>query len=89
MMKRSLLLMAALGCALLAAEARAEMRKDIEFAKMDGVSLTLDAYAPDGKGPFPTAIIVHGGGFVRGGKQTYVPPLFKPLTQAGFMWFTI
>jgi len=89
MMKRSLLLMAALGCALFAVAARAEMRKDVEFAKPDGVSLTLDAYVPDGAGPFPTAIIVHGGGFVRGDKQTYVPPLFEPLTQAGFTWFTI
>jgi len=89
MMKRSLLLMAALGCALFAVAARAEMRNDVEFAKPDGVSLTLDAYVPDGAGPFPTAIIVHGGGFVRGDKQTYVPPLFEPLTQAGFTWFTI
>jgi acetyl esterase len=65
------------------------MRKDIEFAKPGGVSLTLDAWVPDGKGPFPTVIIVHGGGFARGDKTTYVPPLFEPLTQAGFTWFTI
>jgi alpha-L-fucosidase 2 len=69
--------------------ARAELRKDIEFAKADGVSLTLDAYVPDGAGPFPTVIIVHGGGFNKGDKQTYVPPLFEPLTEAGFAWFTI
>ena len=77
-MKRSLLLMAALGCALFAATARAEMRKDIEFAKPNGFSLTLDAYVPDGKGPFPTVIIVHGGGFarfchVRNGERELVP----------------
>jgi alpha-L-fucosidase 2 len=69
--------------------ARAELRKDIEFAKADGVSLTLDAYVPDGAGPFATVVIVHGGGFNRGDKQTYVPPLFEPLTEAGFAWFTI
>lgn len=72
-----------------AIDARADMRKDIEFAKPGGVSLTLDAWVPEGKGPFPTVIIVHGGGFARGNKQTYVPPLFEPLTQAGFAWFTI
>lgn len=76
-------------CLFLTITAQAEMLKDIEFAKPNGISLTLDASIPDGKGPFPTVIIVHGGGFVRGDKQTYVPPLFEPLSQAGFAWFTI
>lgn len=89
MTKRSMLLAALICCAVFATAARAEMRKDIEFAKPGGFSLTLDAYVPDGAGPFPTVIIVHGGGFARGDKQTYVPPLFEPLSQAGFTWFTI
>lgn len=89
MTKRSMLLAALICCAAFATAARAEMRKDIEFAKPGGFSLTLDAYVPDGAGPFPTVIIVHGGGFARGDKQTYVPPLFEPLSQAGFTWFTI
>jgi PhoPQ-activated pathogenicity-related protein len=67
----------------------AEMRNDIEFARPGGESLTLDAHVPNGKGPFPAVIIVHGGGFTAGTKQTYVPPLFAPLTEAGFAWFTI
>lgn len=67
----------------------AELRSDIEFAKPGGVSLTLDAYVPEGKGPFPTVIIVHGGGWVNGTKTSYVPPLFEPLTKGGFTWFTI
>lgn len=71
------------------AQAHAQLKQDIEFAKVDGVSLTLDAYVPDGAGPFPGVVIVHGGGFARGDKQTYVPPLFEPLSQAGFAWFTI
>ncbi len=62
---------------------------DIEFAKPGGVSLTLDAYVPDGKGPFPTVIIVHGGGWVNGTKRSYVTPIFPVLTKAGFAWFTI
>lgn len=89
MTKRSMLLGAWFCCAVFATAARAELRKDIEFAKPGGFSLTLDAYIPDGAGPFPTVIIVHGGGFARGDKQTYVPPLFEPLSQAGFTWFTI
>ncbi|MBL8178719.1 MAG: alpha/beta hydrolase [Bryobacterales bacterium] len=62
---------------------------DIEFAKPGGVSLTLDAYVPDGKGPFPTVIVVHGGGWVNGTKRTYVTPVFPVLTKAGFAWFTV
>ena len=69
--------------------ARAELRKDIEYAKAGEASLTFDVNVPDGPGPFPTAILVHGGGFVRGDKQMYLPPLFPVLTKANFTWFTI
>lgn len=67
----------------------AELRKDIEFSSPGGVSLTLDAFVPDGKGPFPAVIIVHGGGWEAGSKTTYVPPLFEPLSRGGFAWFSI
>ncbi|MBK5295459.1 MAG: alpha/beta hydrolase [Acidobacteriia bacterium] len=66
-----------------------ELKSDIEFARPGGMPLTLDAWVPDGKGPFPTVIVVHGGGWVNGNKQTYVTPLFDPLSKAGFTWFTI
>jgi len=69
--------------------ARAEQRKDIEYSNVAGVSLKLDANIPDGPGPFPTVIIVHGGGFTGGNKQMYVTPMFEPLTRAGFTWFSI
>lgn len=69
--------------------ARGEMKTDVEFAKVGDVSLTLDAFVPEGKGPFPTAILVHGGGFTKGDKQSYIKPLFEPLSKAGFTWFTI
>src|SRR5262245_21167337 len=65
------------------------LRTDIEFAKAGNVSLTLDAFVPEGSGPFPTCILVHGGGFVRGDKQTFIKPLFAPLSDAGYTWFTI
>lgn len=74
---------------LLAVPLAAELRTDIVFSSPGGTPLTLDAFVPDGKGPFPAVVIVHGGGWVRGTKTTYVPPLFDPLSKAGFAWFTI
>lgn len=65
------------------------LKKDIEFTKAGDVSLTLDAYVPQGEGPFATCILVHGGGFTKGNKHTFITPLFEPLTKAGFVWFTI
>lgn len=79
----------AISCILFLGSALAVEKNDIEFAKPDGVSLTLDANIPDGPGPFPTVIIVHGGGWENGNKRTYVTPVFQPLTEAGFAWFTI
>lgn len=67
----------------------AELRSDIEFAVAGDEHLTLDAWVPEGRGSFPAVIIVHGGGFTAGDKQTYVKPLFDPLRYAGFAWFTI
>jgi acetyl esterase len=63
--------------------------KDIEFARAGGIRLTLDAHVPDGSGPFPAAILVHGGGWVAGDKQQYITYIFQPLSDAGFAWFSI
>lgn len=51
--------------------------------------LVLDAYVPPGNGPFPVVILVHGGGFVRGSKISYLDPLFAPLSAAGYAWFSV
>lgn len=65
------------------------IRPDIEFAKVGDESLQLDAFVPPGDGPFPTCVLVHGGGFMRGDKRVYIKPLFEPLSRAGFTWFSI
>ena len=62
---------------------------NVLYRTVDGVQLTLDAHVPDGEGPFSTAILVHGGGWVAGDKQQYINYLFKPLSDAGFVWFSI
>ncbi|HUO29028.1 MAG TPA: alpha/beta hydrolase, partial [Bryobacteraceae bacterium] len=61
----------------------------VEYARPDGKPLLLDLHVPDGAGPFPAAILIHGGGFDGGSKSTNVRPLFDPLTAAGFAWFSI
>jgi acetyl esterase len=62
---------------------------DIEFARAASIPLYMDAVIPDGPGPFPAAIVVHGGGWVRGDRRTDVAPLFPPLEQARIAWFSI
>src|SRR5215813_11451829 len=69
--------------------AAASLKSDIEYGNTGGVSLKMDASIPDGKGPFPTVIVVHGGGWQSGDKQKNYAPFFEPLTKAGFAWFTV
>ena len=91
-MKFALLFALTLSTALHAADQAFSMpglKQDIEFAKAGEVSLTLDAFAPEGPGPFATCILVHGGGFTKGDKHSFIKPLFEPLSKAGFTWFTI
>jgi acetyl esterase/lipase len=64
-------------------------QKDVEYGRSGGKPLLLDLHVPDGAGPFPAAILVHGGGFDEGSKSTNVRPLFEPLANAGFAWFSI
>jgi alpha-L-fucosidase 2 len=63
--------------------------KDVEYAHPGGHSVLLDLHVPEGPGPFPAAILVHGGGFDQGSKSTNVRPLFDVLANAGFAWFSI
>src|SRR5579871_4516433 len=64
-------------------------QKDVEYARPGGKPVLLDLHVPDGAGPFPAAILIHGGGFDEGSKSTNVRPLFEPLTNAGIAWFSI
>src|SRR5712692_2361543 len=63
-MRRYLVLAGVLAFSALAVE-----QNDVEFARPGGFSLTLDLKTPEGNGPFPAAIIVHGGSFSHGHKR--------------------
>lgn len=86
-MRISALRLLAAGIALFAAASVDQ--KDVEFARPGGKPLLLDLHIPDGGGPFPAAILIHGGGFDEGSRSTNVRPLFEPLADAGFAWFSI
>lgn len=58
------------------------------YSRPDGIDLLMDASIPSGP-RVPGIIIVHGGGWVRGDRELDVEPLFKPLSDAGFAWFSI
>lgn len=68
---------------------RAGLKTDIVFATPGGMKLTLDAFVPAGDGPFPACLLVHGGGWTKGDKTSFIKPLFEPLSRVGFAWFTI
>ena len=64
-------------------------QKDVEYTRPGGKAVLLDLHVPDGPGPFPAAILIHGGGFDEGSRSTNVKPLFDVLANAGYAWFSI
>ncbi|QYM77798.1 alpha/beta hydrolase fold domain-containing protein [Horticoccus luteus] len=80
----------------LRAEPATDVLRDIKYGEADGEPLLLDAHVPVGAGPFPVAILVHGGGWSRGDKHSVpagdgadISPWFAPLSAANFTWFSI
>jgi acetyl esterase/lipase len=74
--------------------AKAAVETDVEYGRAAGESLRLDAYVPEGAGPFPAVILVHGGGWTTGDKnggprKGFMYPMHAPLEKAGFAWFSI
>ncbi|MEW5854543.1 MAG: alpha/beta hydrolase [Myxococcota bacterium] len=59
-----------------------------EFHRDGDVVLQLDALIPDGTGPFPTAVVVHPGGW-RGGDKSDFPEGNAWLLQRGFAVFDV
>ena len=63
-------------------------RLKIEYGEAGGHALLLDAHVPDGVGPFPVAIIIHGGGWMSGDPEKDIVPVFAPYAT-NFTWFTV
>jgi len=68
--KNTFIFIAAIIAILLCRSAKAvKVEKDILFDTQNGIELKGDMYVPDGKGPFPGILFIHGGGFVGGSKD--------------------
>jgi len=80
----------AVGAGLAAAETRTPTQDGLLYGTADGQSLTMDYYAPAGKGPHPIAIVIHGGGYHGGdsknGSEAYVADFLAP---AGYAVFSV
>ncbi len=48
-----------------------QKQTDITYATHDGVALLGDLYLPEGAGPFPAIVVVHGGGWQLGSRTGY------------------
>lgn len=72
-----------------AVPAERSIRRDMVYGEAAGETLRLDASVPAGAGPFPMAILIHGGGWTGGDKAGDIAPLLEPLTAAGFACFSI
>jgi pectinesterase len=65
-------------------------RLNLEYGEAGGEKLLLDAHVPAREGPFPVAILVHGGGWTGRDKEspTDIVPVFAPVAT-NFTWFTL
>lgn len=63
-------------------------RFDIQYGEAGGEKLLLDAHIPQTDGKHPVVLIVHGGGWMAGDRETDIVPVFAPVAT-NYTWFTI
>jgi acetyl esterase/lipase len=81
--------LAAMACCVSADTDGAAVTKDIEYGRVADTALRLDASTPAGAGPYPVAIVVHGGGWQSGDKAVDPAPILAALADAHFVSFSI
>ena len=62
--------------------------KNIVYKKLDEVTLKLDVYVPQGNGPYPAILVVHGGAW-RLGSKGQLAIYAKSLAKRGYTCFAI
>jgi acetyl esterase/lipase len=62
--------------------------RDVTFVEVDGRALTLDVSAPEGDGPFPILMIIHGGGWTLH-TNTVMEGMARYITNRGYVVFNV
>lgn len=65
-----------------------ELLRDVPYLAGGGAARTLDVYRPQGRGPFPTVLYIHGGGFRILSKDTHWI-MGAMLARAGYLVFNV
>ena len=60
----------------------------LTFGQAHGRPLRLDLAVPDGPGPYPLVVLVHGGGWRRGRRQ-YMSGIVRDLSTRGYAAATV
>jgi acetyl esterase/lipase len=86
----AMLLFVALGTLANISVCRADVRveRNVEYSNPDNQHLQLDISIPDGSGPFPAVLCIHGGGFRAGTRDGY-EGLIKKLAEHGYVAATV
>jgi acetyl esterase len=69
--------------------ARAETIPDVEYARPEGEPQLLDLDLPEGPGPFPAVIFVHGGDFNAGSRKGVNKALVAELKATNIAWVSM
>lgn len=68
--------------------AKVLVENNIEYANPDNQHLQLNMARPEGTGPFPAVVCIHGGGFRAGTRDGY-DGLIKKLAENGYVAVTV
>lgn len=68
--------------------AKIKIENNIEYANPDNQHLQLNMAHPEGAGPFPAVVCIHGGGFRAGTRDGY-DGLIKKLAENGYVAVTV
>ncbi|MCC6367530.1 MAG: alpha/beta hydrolase fold domain-containing protein [Bryobacterales bacterium] len=64
------------------------LERDIDYGSKYGGKLAMDIARPKGEGPFPGILMIHGGGFRAGQRQSYLPMAIR-LAGHGYVAATV
>ena len=65
-----------------------QTRSGIDYTQGANGALKADAYIPNGSGPFPGIVFIHGGGWANG-NRSQMAKLIDALANVGYVGFTI